>query len=218
MVGQTGYTLTCDVSGAENLNPMIIWIYRNGNTQAQVGNSRTLHLSPLSLSHAGNYSCNVTSTLLNNPVTADNSQSVMIQGEDIANIIISESFSILLSVPIVPDPKSVTVTSSLGTMVLNGSDVTLTCSVQMHQIASSSDHSLLMVNASITKPDGTVLVLSNLVISGTTYKLTTQVNSFDDNDVGNYTCNATVRPKPSAIYLTGMGQSVSNPIKIAIGK
>jgi DNA-binding beta-propeller fold protein YncE len=77
--------------------------------------------------------------------------------------------------------------------------------------------SLLMVNASITKPDGTVLVLSNPEIEGTTYKLSTQVNSFSDNDVGNYICNAKIRPTSSAVYLTGMGQLVSNPFKIVIG-
>ena len=75
-----------------------------------------------------------------------------------------------------------------------------------------------MVNASITKPDGTVLVLFNPEIEGTAYKLTTRVNSFGENSIGNYTCNATVRPLPSAVYLTGMGQLVSNPFKIVIGK
>jgi hypothetical protein len=78
--------------------------------------------------------------------------------------------------------------------------------------------SLLMVNASITKPDGTVLVLSNPEIEGTIYRLTTQLNSFGDNDAGNYICNATVRPAPSAVYLTGMGQLVSNPFKVVLGK
>ena len=61
-------------------------------------------------------------------------------------------------------------------------------------IPSAHLESLLMVNASITKPDGTVLVLSNPEIEGTAYKLTTRIISFDDDDVGNYTCNATVRP------------------------
>ncbi len=104
-------------------------------------------------------------------------------------------------------------------MVLNGSDVTLTCSVQMGgNVLPAHLESLMMVNASITKPDGTVLVLSNPKIEGTTYKLTTRVISFGDNDVGNYTCNATVRPSPSAVYLTGMGQLVSIPFKIIIGK
>ena len=77
---------------------------------------------------------------------------------------------------------------------------------------------LMMVNASITKPDGTVLVLSNPETEGTAYKLTTQIISFGDNDVGNYVCNATIRPLPSAVYLTGMGQLVSSPFEIVIGK
>ena len=104
-------------------------------------------------------------------------------------------------------------------MVRIGSDVTLTCSVQMGEnMPSSHLESFLMVNASITKPDGTVLVLSNPEIEGTAYKLTTRIISFDDDDVGNYTCNATVRRSSSAIYLTGMGQLVSSPLEIVIGK
>ena len=104
-------------------------------------------------------------------------------------------------------------------MVHIGSDVTLTCSVQMcENIPSAHLESLMMVNASITKPDGTVLVLSNPEIEGTAYKLTTRIKSFDDDDVGNYTCNATVRPSSSANYLTGMGELVSSPFKIVIGK
>jgi hypothetical protein len=80
MVGQTGYSLTCDVSGADNINSTIIWT-KNRSTQAQVDNSTTLPLTPLNLSHAGNYSCSITSTLLNNPVMATNSQRVIIQSE-----------------------------------------------------------------------------------------------------------------------------------------
>ena len=102
-------------------------------------------------------------------------------------------------------------------MVPNASDVTLTCSVQMGEnVLPAHLESLMMVNASITKPDGTVLVLSNPEIEGTAYKLTTRIKSFDDDDVGNYTCNATVRPLP-AVYLIGMGQFVSSPLKIVIG-
>ena len=122
-------------------------------------------------------------------------------------------------IPTVPDPQSVTITSSLGNMVPNGSDVTLTCSVQMGEnVLSAHLESLMMVNVSITKPDGTVVVLSNPEIEGTAYKLTTQIKSFGDDDVGNYTCNATVRRSPFAVYLTGMGQLVSSPFEIGIGK
>ena len=79
MVGQTD-TLTCDVSGASKLNPMIIWI-KNGSTLTQIHNSTTLPFTPLSLSHAGNYTCSITSTLLNHPVMATNSEMVVIQSE-----------------------------------------------------------------------------------------------------------------------------------------
>ena len=99
-------------------------------------------------------------------------------------------------------------------MVLNGSDVTLTCSVLMGEnISSAHLESLMMVNASITKPDETVLVLSNPEIEGTAYKLTTRIISFGDDDVGNYTCNAIVKPLP-AVYLTETGQLVSSPLII----
>ena len=63
MLGQTGYTLTCAVTGAENLSPTITyqWTKDNGATQTQVGtNSNTLSFSPLSLSDAGRYTCTVT--------------------------------------------------------------------------------------------------------------------------------------------------------------
>ena len=80
MVGQTDYSLTCDVSGADRLNPTIMWI-KNGSTQTRVDNSTILPLPSLQLSHAGNYSCSITSTLLNDPVAARNNQSVIIQSE-----------------------------------------------------------------------------------------------------------------------------------------
>ena len=82
MVGETGNTLTCDVSGADALNLMIIWI-RKCSTQIDIVDSGTLSLSPLRLSDAGDYSCNVTSTLLSSPVAASNSQMVIIQSKPV---------------------------------------------------------------------------------------------------------------------------------------
>ena len=84
MVGQPGTALTCVVSGAGNLSTTIAyqWTRNDGSTQTQVGtNSNTLPLSPLRLSDAGNYSCRIISTLLNNPVTANISQSVIIRSK-----------------------------------------------------------------------------------------------------------------------------------------
>jgi hypothetical protein len=89
----------------------------------------------------------------------------------------------------------------------------------MNQNLLPSELSLLMVTAELTRPDGSVLVLSEPEISGTNFTYTTRVNSFGDvdSDVGNYTCNATIRPRqPSSTFLTGMGQLVSDPIKLNV--
>ena len=128
----------------------------------------------------------------------------------------------MIIVPTVPDPQSVTITSSHGTEILNGSDITLTCSIQMNQNLLPSELSLLMVTAQLTRPDGSVVNLStsSLVMSGTTYNFTTEVSSFGDDDVGSYTCTATVGLRPSSPslggFLTGIGQLVSNPVIIVI--
>ena len=119
--------------------------------------------------------------------------------------------------PTVPDPQSVNVTSSAGGIVLNGSDVTLTCSVQMNQDILSSELSLLMVTAQLIGPDGSVLALSEAEMSGTNFTYTAQVDSFGDSDAGNYTCNARIGLQLPSSYLTGTGQ-LSNTIQVIVGK
>jgi hypothetical protein len=85
MVGQTGNTLTCDVSGADNLTPTIAYQWTRDGVTVPDGNSRILNLSPLQLSHAGNYTCQATisSSLLHNSIsaTSDNNPSITIQSE-----------------------------------------------------------------------------------------------------------------------------------------
>ena len=88
MLGQSGYSLTCEVTGDENLNPTITyqWTRDNGNTQTQVGtNSNSLSFSSLSLSDAGQYTCSVTvsSLYLNNNVvvSSSNSEVVMLESK-----------------------------------------------------------------------------------------------------------------------------------------
>lgn len=84
-MGQTGNTLSCDVSGADNLNPMIAFQWTRNGEAVPNGNLRTLNLSPLQLSHAGNYACsvNISSIFLNNnvPAFSDNDQNVIIKSE-----------------------------------------------------------------------------------------------------------------------------------------
>ena len=55
------YRLTCNVSGDERLSPtnMYMWT-KNSSEQVQSGINSDLSLTPLRLSHAANYTCQVT--------------------------------------------------------------------------------------------------------------------------------------------------------------
>ena len=118
---------------------------------------------------------------------------------------------------IVPDPQHVTLTSSLGNIVVRGSNVTLTCSVQMSSSVTDSEVSLLMVDVQFIMPNGTTLNLSHPEILGTTYTFTIQVTYLSDDDVGNYTCLATARRGPLSTYLTGTGE-LSGKTELRIGE
>ena len=85
--GET-YPLFCSVSGAENLNPVIMyqWIKNSGSGQIQVGtSSSTLSFTPLQLSDAASYVCEATiaSSYLTGDIVAMSviSQNVRIQSE-----------------------------------------------------------------------------------------------------------------------------------------
>ena len=119
---------------------------------------------------------------------------------------------------VVPDPQSIIVTNNLDTIILRGSDITLTCSVQMNSSVLDSEISLLMVEAQLINPNGRMLSLSNPAILGTTFTFTSQaVKSFSDSDVGSYVCSATVRTGSSSPYLTGIGE-LSGKIELEIGE
>ena len=79
-----------------------------------------------------------------------------------------------------------------------------------------SEVSLLMVDAQLLR-DGTMLNLSNPKISGTTFTFTAIVNSFGRSDSGNYTCTATIRPRPSSVYLNGTGE-LSSVTRVTTGE
>ena len=96
------------------------------------------------------------------------------------------------------------------------STVTVTCTVVLNSAVLESDLSLLTVSAQLTHPNGSVLSQSNTT-SGTTFTYNTQLNSFGRNDSGNYTCTATVRPQPTATYLTGAGV-LSDIVKVTVCK
>ena len=88
MLGQSGYSLTCNVSpGAENLNSSITyqWTKNNGTqTQIQVRpDPKVLSFSLLRLSDTGRYTCQATvsSTYLNNSITRMDSIDVTLQSK-----------------------------------------------------------------------------------------------------------------------------------------
>ena len=111
---------------------------------------------------------------------------------------------------------SVTVTSTRPSPILDGTDVTVTCAVEMAQGVVDSDLSLLMVDAQLSR-DGTPLTLTGPTVTGTTFTYTTQLDSFGRNDSGNYTCSATVRPRQTSTYLIGNGVT-SAIIKVVTGE
>ena len=116
----------------------------------------------------------------------------------------------------VPDPQSVSLTSSSGTTVINGSHVTITCTVELGPSVSESDLSLLMVDAQLfVHRNGVTKNLSSTqIVSGTTLTYATAVNSFGMSDSGNYSCVATTRP--SSVYLYGTSE-LSNQIQVTTG-
>ena len=82
-----------------------------------------------------------------------------------------------------------------------------------------SDISLLLVDPHLTR-DGTPLAFSALAVSGTTFTYTIQLESLGKRENGNYTCTATVRPKPTSTYLAVSGDSIQDAatLVIAVGE
>ena len=95
------------------------------------------------------------------------------------------------------------------------SAVSVICVVELGPSMMESDLSLLTVDAQLSR-DGTPVTLADPTMTGTTFTYTKQFESFGRSDSGNYTCTATIRPQPSAAYLTGSG-SQSDTAKITIG-
>ena len=70
-LGQTGFSLICDVSGTDNFNsPTLTYEWQRNGGVVSNQQEKTLSLSPLSGSNVGDYLCKVTinSTLLSSAV------------------------------------------------------------------------------------------------------------------------------------------------------
>ena len=79
-----------------------------------------------------------------------------------------------------------------------------------------SDLSMLMVDAQLSR-DGTPLTLSGPTVAGTTFTYTIQLDSFEWSDSGNYTCTATLRPRPPLPYLIASG-TLLHTVRVTTGK
>ena len=133
-------------------------------------------------------------------------------------IVVDVYIHIHVCICIVPTPSSLTLTNSGGhpDAVVVGSDITLTCTLVLNSVIMGSENALLMLDAQLSR-DGTPLALHSVTATGTTFTYTTMVNSFGRSDSGNYTCTATVRPQPTATYLTGI-EMLSSIVDIRAGK
>ena len=106
-------------------------------------------------------------------------------------------------------------TSSPEALVF-GSAVTLTCTLELNSAIVASDLLLLMVEIQLSR-DG--MSLSDPIqppATDITFTYTTQFNSFGITNVGNYSCNATVRS--SSPYLTGIETLQSSVREVTTGK
>ena len=82
-MGQS-YSLTCGITGAENLNPSTTYQWtKNNGTQTQIRADRVLSFSPLRLSDAGRYTCQATvsSPYLYNDITMMDTQDITFQSK-----------------------------------------------------------------------------------------------------------------------------------------
>ena len=98
-----------------------------------------------------------------------------------------------------------------------GSQITMTCTVDLGSAVMESELSLLMVSAQLFKDRVSMLTLTGPTITGTAFSFTRLFGSFDRSDSGNYTCGATVRPRQMEIYLIASEISRSNISKITTG-
>ena len=120
---------------------------------------------------------------------------------------------------VVPTPSYVSLTSSkltTNSIQITGSDVRLTCVVELHPAILDYEIFLLMVDTQLSR-NGTPLPLAGPTVTSTTFTYTTQLDSFQRSDFGNYTCTAIVRPQSSSAYLTGI-DVLSNTLNIKPSK
>lgn len=108
------------------------------------------------------------------------------------------------------------VSSSNGNIVLNGSAITLSCTVELGPAVLEPELSLLMVDAKLSR-GGITLALTGPTVTGTTLTYSTELNPFGRSDSGNYTCRVTMRAiSRLSAFLTGVSQ-LSDTTRVTTG-
>ena len=108
------------------------------------------------------------------------------------------------------------ITSDPISPIIEGTNVTLACTVELSPSVMESDLSLLMVDTQLSR-DGTPLTLTGPTVAGTTFTYTIQLDSFGRSNSGNYTCTVTVRPQPLSLYIN-MSSTLSHTVRVTTGK
>ena len=231
MLGLSNYTLTCRVTIIGNFCPTITyqWMKNNG-TAIQLGTtSNTLSLSPLRLSDAGQYTCNVTisSPSLSSDVTIIASHNIRLRSKSNSTRILQPpiiSFNTCMHA--VPGPTNIKFSSSTPNPVRPiGSAVTLTCTehVELNPVV---DAPVISVNIVVTPwawgelRDGvSVTESSQPVVGGTTaYTFTAMISSFGRNQSGLFGCFATLHSALNNTYIRSSYISLIYIVKVTTGE
>ena len=86
------YTLTCTVSGADNLEATISIAFAGPNTASGSGTSLQLPLNSLDLNDAGEYTCTATASsgLLTNNIVLTDTEEVNIPSESLSMVVAND--------------------------------------------------------------------------------------------------------------------------------
>ena len=181
-----------------------IWIKNN---QIKRETSNVLTFSPLILSDAARYTCEATVTsasLITSNIVRFNTHDVIIQSEftispDGYTIFISTHYYSLLAVP----APIVMLTSSIPNPIPPfGSNITLTCTVDLTSILKIDIPLNVTFKLSRTDPPGPALINTPPSVSGYTHTTTAVIRSFGRSDSGVYTCRANVGPRSPNSFIT----------------
>ena len=145
------------------------------------------------------------------------SQIVRVQSKFKNSILDQQDNYFYVVIILVPTPSFVSLRSSEGNFIeIIGSDVILTCSLELNPTILGSEIFMLTVETQLFR-DGVQVALDGPIVVGTTFTYTTQLNAFGRNNFGNYNCTATIRPQPSLTHLIGT-DVLSDILSIITGK